>query len=52
MTAPNKIKNWPRPLFMPRTCPQWPNPSRETDPLSLYNTILKIRKASLSKWCY
>ncbi len=34
--APKNLKNWPRPLFRPRTdhaCPQKPNPSRETIPL-------------------
>jgi hypothetical protein len=34
--APKKCKNWPRPLFRPRTyyaCSQRPNPSRETVPL-------------------
>ena len=37
MGAPKKFKNWPRPLFWPRTddaCPQKPNPSRETVPLN------------------
>jgi hypothetical protein len=39
--APKKFKNWPRPLFRPRidhACPQKPNPSRETVPLSTYCT--------------
>ncbi len=34
--APKKFKNWPRPLFRPRTdhaCPQKPNPCRKMLPL-------------------
>jgi hypothetical protein len=36
--APKKLINWPRPLFRPKTdhaCPQKPNPSSETVPLTL-----------------
>jgi hypothetical protein len=36
--AHNKFKNFPRPLFRPRTdhaFPQKPNPSRETVPLNM-----------------
>jgi hypothetical protein len=37
--APKKFKNYPRPLFKPRTghaCPQKPNPSRGTVPLKVH----------------
>jgi hypothetical protein len=36
-------KNWPRPLFWPRTnraCHQKPNPSRETIPFNVEETLL------------
>jgi hypothetical protein len=41
MGASTKFKNWPRPLFSPRTdhaCHKKPNPFRETVPLRIYSS--------------
>ncbi len=47
--APTKFKNWPRPLFGPRTdqaCHQKPNPSRETVPYNVTRCFIVQQKWS------
>jgi hypothetical protein len=53
--AHKKLKKWLRPLFRPKTnhtCPQKPNPSRETVPLNIACCALAKKIMFTSKLLY